>query len=370
MVRRYLEPQIKQDLDRKMVFVSGPRQVGKTTLAKRIIKTQLSYLNWDIPEHRKKILLRQLPTTKFLCFDEIHKYKDWRDYLKGIYDQFHTRYNILVTGSARLDLFRKRGDSLQGRYHHLRLHPLSVKELKLSTIKDLENLLTLGGFPEPYYGQSKVQAKRWSNEYRSLLVNIESPSIENISDLGKLELLSLRLPELVGSPLSVNALREDLQVTHKTAARWLDILENIYYHFRLSPFGSPRIRAVKKEQKHYHFDWTLIENKGHRFENMVACHLLKWVHYRQDCFGEHLQLMYFRDTDKREVDFCIVKNRKPLQFIECKYKGSDTSPHLIYLHKKFPKAQSFQLNADGKNHFITKHNIKHIPAIEFLSGLI
>ena len=370
MLKRYLHNQVIKDLKKKMVFISGPRQVGKTTLAKTIITDESSYLNWDIPSHRQAILQRQLPLSRIWCFDEIHKYKSWRDYLKGVYDEFHHEHHILVTGSARLDMLRRSGDSLQGRYYHLRLHPLSVKELDITQQEDFLTLFELGGFPEPFFSNSKIEAKRWSTEYRSLLVNQESPSIETISDLAKLELLSLRLPELVGSPLSINSLREDLLVAHKTLARWLNILENIYMIFRLPPFGSPLIRAVKKEQKHYHFDWTLVPDKGAKFENLVASHLLKWTHFQRDVYGEQMELRYFRDTDKREVDFCIMHDMKPEMFVECKWNDTSTSPHLHYLQKKFPAAQYYQVSATGSREYITKQKIVHMPAITFLRNLV
>ncbi len=370
MEKRYIHDQVCKDLEKKMVFISGPRQVGKTTLALSLLKTKVSYLNWDIPAHREAILKRELPTTNFWCFDEIHKYRNWRDYLKGVYDEFHESHQILVTGSARLDMLRKSGDSLQGRYHHIRLHPLTVKELDLTTQDEFLKLLSLGGFPEPYFSGSEIEAKRWSTNYRSLLVNQESPAIESISDLSKLELLSLRLPELVGSPLSLNALREDLQIAHKTVSRWIDIFENIYMVFRLAPLGSHLIRAVKKEQKHYHYDWTLVSDMPARFENLVASHLLKWVHYRRDFFGENIELRYFRDTDKREVDFCIVKDLRPEIFVECKWADGSTSSHLHYLRKKFPEAEYFQVSATGKKQFIEKNGITHIPAVEFLRRFV
>lgn len=370
MKKRYLQDQIKKDLKSKMVFVSGPRQVGKTTVAQSVLTDDTSYLNWDIPAHREAILKRELPLADLWCFDEIHKYSSWRDFLKGLYDEFQDVHEILVTGSARLDMLRKSGDSLQGRYHHLRLHPLSVKELGLSRQEEFLELLALGGFPEPYFSKSAVESKRWSLNYRSLLVNYESPAIESISDLSKLELLSLRLPELVGSPLSLNALRQDLQVAHKTIDRWIGVLENVYMLFRLSPFGSPLIRAVKKEQKHYHFDWSLVPDMSARFENLVASHLLKWVHYQRDVFGEPLELRYFRDTDKREVDFCITNNFEPQMFVECKWKDSSTSPHLHYLQKKFPSAKYFQVSATGKKQFENQKKIIHLPAINFLQEFV
>ena len=370
MKKRYLQEQAEKDLAQKMVFISGPRQVGKTTLAMSLLTDEASYLNWDIPSHRETILKRELPLTDLWCFDEIHKYTSWRDYLKGIYDEFHATHQILVTGSARLDLLRKSGDSLQGRYHHLRLHPLSVNELGLEIQDEFLQLMDLGGFPEPYFSGSAVEAKRWSTNYRSLLVNQESSSIETISDLSKLELLSLRLPELVGSPLSLNGLREDLQIAHKTVSRWMDILENIYMIFRLAPFGSPLIRAVKKERKHYQYDWTLVQEMPARFENVIASHLLKWVHYQRDFFGEEMELRYFRDTDGREVDFCITNNRKPRMFVECKWADGATSKHLHYLQRKFPEADYYQVSATGTKQFINKKHIVHLPALAFLQKFV
>ena len=275
-----------------MVFVAGPRQVGKTTLARMLPGARRGYLNWDVAEDRERILRRELPPARLWVFDEIHKYRNWRNYLKGLYDAHGARpggARILVTGSARLEAYRFGGDSLQGRYHLLRLHPLSAAELGLTTPDDLRGLLTLGGFPEPYFGSSQVEARRWSRDHRTLLIREEVTSLERIQDLGRLELLMLRLPELVGSPLSINAVREDLQVSHKTAAAWLQVFERLYAIFRLPPFGAPTIRAVKKEQKHYHLDWSVVPSEAPRFENLVACHLLKWVHHQQDTQGRDVE---------------------------------------------------------------------------------
>ena len=204
---RYLTAAVRADLARKMVFVAGPRQVGKTTLARGLLRGRAGYLNWDVAADRERILRREFPAAPLWVFDEIHKYRSWRGLLKGLYDDRRARQRILVTGSARLDLYRYGGDSLQGRYHLLRLHPLSAGELGLRTRQDLEGLLRLGGFPEPFFGGSETQARRWSREYRTRLVRDEVVDLERVQDLGNLELLVLRLPDLVGSPLSINALR-------------------------------------------------------------------------------------------------------------------------------------------------------------------
>ena len=353
-----------------MVFVAGPRQVGKTTLAKSLPGGAAGYLNWDVAEDRERILRRQLPPTALWIFDELHKYRGWRNYLKDVFDSQRPGRRILVTGSARLDFYRFGGDSLQGRYHLLRLHPLSVAELGLTKSKDLTDLLALGGFPEPYFGSAEVEARRWSREHRTLLIREEVTGLEHVLDLGNLELLMLRLPDLVGSPLSVNALREDLQVSHKTVAHWLQILERLYAIFRLSPFGAPRIRAVKKEQKHYHWDWTLVQEPALRFENLIASHLLKWVHYEQDVKGRDLELRYFRDTDRREVDFVIVERRVPKLFVECKWGDADIDRGLRYLSARFPKCEAWQISAAGSKDYVTPDNIRVAPAMRLLTTLV
>src|SRR5881296_1561538 len=349
--RRYLAPQVLRDLRRKMLFVSGPRQVGKTTLARSLPGARVGYLNWDVAGDRERILRGELPVARRLIFDELHKYRGWRAFLKGVFDGRAAGQQILVTGSARL-------------------HPLSVAELGIKTERALHDLLTLGGFPEPFLSGSEVEARRWSREYRNLLVREEITSLERVQDLGRLELMMLRLPELVGSPLSVNNLREDLQVSHKTASGWLAILERLYAVFRVPPFGSARIRAVKKEQKHYHIDWTLVPEPGPRFENLVAAHLLKWVHFEQDARGRDVELRYFRDTDRREVDFVVVEKRAPILLVECKWGDADADRSLRYLKERFPDAQAWQISAAGRKDYRTPDGIRVAPAAPFLRTLV
>jgi predicted AAA+ superfamily ATPase len=368
-VTRYLLSQVRRDLARKMVLVAGPRQVGKTTLARSLDRGSVGYLSWDITEQRERILKGELPTGKLWIFDEIHKYRRWRNYLKGIYDGRPRGQRILVTGSGRLDLYRFGGDSLQGRYHLLRLHPLSVAELGIHEPSDWTQLLTLGGFPEPFLCGSETEARRWSREYRTRLIREDVVSLERIQDLGHLELMMLRLPELVASPLSINSLREDLQVSHKSVSSWLAALERLYAIFRLSPFGAPRIRAVKKEQKHYHFDWSLVPSDAARFENLVACHLLKWVHHEQDANGRDLELRYFRDVDRREVDFVVTERGQPFRLVECKWSDADVDLGLRYLHAKFPSVEAWQISAVGRKHYQTPDGIRVAPAMELLRTL-
>jgi hypothetical protein len=344
--------------------------VGKTTLARSLPGAAAGYLSWDVDAHRDRILRRELPPGRLWIFDEIHKYRAWRGYLKGLYDTRASGQRILVTGSARLDFYRFGGDSLQGRYHFLRLHPFSAAELGLRSPKELRDLLRLGGFPEPFLGGSEVQARRWSREYRSRLVREDVASLERVQDLGTLELLALRLPDLVGSPLSLNALREDLQVSHKTVTGWLNVLERLYAVFRLPPFGAPRIRAVKKEQKHYHFDWSLVPGEPARFENLVGAHLLKWVHFKQDTEGRDLELRYFRDTDGREVDFVVVEGRDPLLLVECKWADAEVDRGLRYLKTRFPAADAWQVSATGSKDYRKPEGIRVAPALELLRTLV
>jgi hypothetical protein len=367
---RYLKKQVVADLKRKMVFLGGPRQVGKTTLARSLLRSDAAYFNWDFGEHRQRILKMEFPDAPLLVLDELHKYRKWRNFLKGFYDVRKSEYQILVTGSARLDYYRYGGDSLQGRYHYLRLHPLSAAELGLKSADDLATLIRLSGFPEPFFSGSDDEARRWSREHRQFLLQEELKDLEKVHDMGQMELLMLRLPELVGSPLSINALTEDLQISHKTIARWLQILERIYAIFRLSPFGPPRIRAVKKAMKHYHFDWNVVTEQGARFENLVASHLLKWVQFQVDTKGREMELRYFRDVDGREVDFVVVEDRKPLWLIEAKWGDGDVSAGLKYLKARFPQAEAWQVSATGMKDYVSRDGIRVAPALELLGGLV
>ncbi len=365
---RYLENQVKKDLKSKMVFLGGPRQVGKTTLAQSLFGKK-GYLNWDIGEDRHKILSSILPNHNVWIFDEIHKYKKWRNYLKGLYDKHKDSQQILVTGSTRLDLYKYSGDSLQGRYHFLRLHPLNLDEVANNSKTDFANLMELGGFPEPFLKSDAIEAKRWSREYRQRILTDDINPVERIEDLGQAELLLLRLPELVGSPLSINSLTEDLQVSFKTIKRWISIFERFYAIFRLPPFGHSLIKAVKKEQKHYHFDWTLIKNPGLRFENLIACQLLKWAHYLQDTQGREVELKYFRDKEQREVDFVLTEENLPIIFIECKSDSHQVGPHLKYLKLRFPEVPTFQLTMNSEKDFVTPEKIRVCDAYKSVSEL-
>lgn len=341
---------IQADLKNKMVFLGGPRQVGKTTLAQSLLYKYQdghpAYLNWDFEIHRTKIKNRDWPKSeKLIVFDEIHKFKSWRNLIKGFFDTLKNTHSFLVTGSARLDHFRKGGDSLLGRYHYYRLHPYSLVELGLNK-KNFNDLFKFGGFPEPLIHKDERVLRRWHKNRLEKLVRTDIRDLENLKDLDKVEMLAEELPRRIGSPLSLNSLGEDLQVDPKTIKNWISILDSLYYCFQISPFGAPKIRAVKKEQKLYLWDWSQIEDEGIRFENMVACHLLKYCHHHEDIDGHKMELRYIRDTDKREVDFVVIKNKKPLFAVECKLKEKAMSSHVFYFKERTPIPKFYQVHAD------------------------
>jgi len=369
-VHRYLRAQIVADLARKMVFVGGPRQVGKTRLGQSIVTDPRAYLSFDVPEDRTAILRNDLPAVDTLFFDELHHHRGWRGLLKGIFDSGRPTRHVLVTGSARLDFYRYGGDSLQGRYFHLRLHPLSFAEVGGASAGDLRTLLELSGFPEPFFGADASSARRWSAAYRVRMVREDVASLETITDLNKLELLSLTLPERVGSPLSINSMREDLGVSHPTLTRWLDVLERLYAIFRVPPFGAPRLRALLKARKHYHYDWTIVPDPAARFENLVASHLLKWAEYQHDTQGRDVGLRYFRDVDGREVDFILTDGRRPVGAVECKWDDAPISPGLLYFSARFPDVPAWQVSAVGKRDYISREGIRVAPAIKLLRDLV
>jgi predicted AAA+ superfamily ATPase len=369
-MRRYLSDQIERDLVKKMVFVAGPRQVGKTTAVRALPGGEAAYLNWDVAADRERILRSEFPPGDLWLFDELHKYAGWRDMLKGLWDRRRGAQRILVTGSARLDFYHHTGDSLQGRYHLLRMHPLSARELGLSSAKELADLAELGGFPEPWFGGSVTEARRWSREYRQLLLNEEVRALERIRDLGHLEQLVLRMSDLVGSPLSINALREDLGVAHDTVANWIDILERVYALFRIAPLGGPNVRALKKSRKHYHFDWTLVREPGLRFENLIACHLLKWVHWQQDTAGRDLELRYARDKDGREVDFVVTEHGEPILLVEAKLGDAEIGRGLKHLHALHPEAAAWQVSLEGTRDYQTATGLRVAPALPLLADLV
>lgn len=344
---RYLQTCINEDLSEKMVFIGGPRQVGKTTLAKSFLKSDKNgYLNWDDLDDRQLILTNRINKEHpVLIFDEIHKFRNWRSLVKGIFDKYKDDTKILVTGSARLDHFRKGGDSLVGRYHYYRLHPFTLPEIsKQTTHSDLETLLTFGGFPEPFLKQSQRHWARWQKERVSRVVTQDLRDVETIKEISLVELLVSILPTRVGSLLSIKSLSEDLNVSPHTVDRWITILENLFLCFRIAPYGNERVKAVKKSQKLYFWDWSQVESRGARFENLVASHLLKFCHYHEDYNGDRMELRYIRDVEGREIDFLVLKNKKPLFAVECKTGDKNKSKHLEYFKTRLSIPKVYQVH--------------------------
>lgn len=357
-----------------MVFLGGPRQVGKTTLAQTLLNyydEHPAYLNWDSDIHRSKIKNREWPKSEpLIIFDEIHKFKNWRNLIKGFYDTLKNTHSFLVTGSARLDHFRKGGDSLLGRYHYYRLHPYSLPELHYQG-DSLQRLLKFGGFPEAYHEADERNLRRWHNQRLGRLIRTDLRDWEDVNDLDKIYALAEELPNRVGSPLSINSLANDIEADFKTIKRWLGILSSLYYSYQISPYGSLKIRAVKKEQKLYLWDWSQIESPGIRFENMVGSHLLKYCHYLEDVEGYKTELRFLRDTDKREVDFVVLKNKKALFAVECKQGEKQLSPHIRYFKERTNIPNFYQVHM-GQTHQQVDDQISILPFEAFCkeTGLV
>lgn len=371
---------LKEDIQKlvleryKMLFLSGPRQAGKTTFAKQLLENSSQYFNWDNPKFKKewvssldsfaeKVLNEKTP---IILLDEFHKNPKWKNQLKAFYDIYGDKIQIMVTGSAKLDTYRKGSDSLMGRFIHFHMHTFSYGELtesKMLSFKDLQegilnpekfniivkknseeiikNLFHFSGFPEPYLAASESIHQIWSKNRLELLIRQDIAETSNLLRNHQVDILALLMPDKVGSPLSVQSLTEDLQVSHTTVTRWLNALKQVYYHFDVIPYSKNIARSLKKESKIYLYDWSQVEDVGARFENLVACHLKKAVDYYNDTGQANLSLRYLRDKDKNEVDFIILKNEKPLASFEVKLSELNLDKSFIKFQKKekFPHFQ-------------------------------
>ncbi|NOX34513.1 MAG: ATP-binding protein [Deltaproteobacteria bacterium] len=371
--QRYIKTHIANDLKDRMVFIGGPRQVGKTTLSLTFLKSPIeshpAYLNWDNVSIRSSLLKGELPPNeKQIVIDEIHKFARWRNLIKGFYDTNKSEISFIITGSARLDYYSKGGDSLQGRYHYYRLHPFSLTELNPNPDKkDFETLLKFGGFPEPLLKAEEKFWRRWQKERLQRVIYEDIRDLENIKEISLLELLAHELPNRVGSPLSVKNIKEMLQVAHETAERWLTIFERMYYCFRIPPYGSPKVRAVKKEQKLYLWDWSLLPDHGPRFENFIASHLLKYCNFIEDTEGFSMELRFLRDTDKREVDFVILKEGTPEFAVECKTGEKSISPAVFYFKERTSIPAFYQVHQGTKDY--KKNGVRVLPVETFCKEL-
>lgn len=375
-LHRYIVEPVRQDLKHKMVFVGGPRQVGKTTFALRLLgprtdESHPAYFNWDNKIHRERLLRLELPDNqRLLILDEIHKYAGWRNWLKGYFDTHKSRVSILVTGSARLDYYRKGGDSLQGRYHYYRLHPLSLREVSPECrTGDLAPLLRWSGFPEPFLSDSERVWRRWQREHRGRILRDDLRDLEHVKEVTLIENLLTYLPGCVGSPLSVASLSRLAQVAFQTVDRWISILERLYVCFRIAPFGSARVRAVRKEQKLYFWDWSEVPREGPRFENLVAHQLLKYCHWVEDTEGYDMELRFLRDTDKREIDFVVLKEGKPEFAVECKTGERSPSPAAHYFRQRTSIPRFYQVHRSQRDYGHEQTGVRVLPFTTFCREL-
>lgn len=348
-MERKQEKSIASDLEKKIVFITGPRQAGKTTLSKNIASRMpgAQYLNSDYAEDRRVIIAktwnRRAP---LIVFDEIHKWRSWKNHLKGVFDVEGIRPRLLVTGSARLDLVRRGGDSLAGRYLLHRLYPFSAAELKdtMPPHESIPALMALGGFPEPFLSGSKKTADRWRINYLDRIIREDVRDLTGLRDSTSVRILIDMLRERVGSPVSYRSLAEDLAVSPVTVKSWIDVLEAMFIVFRVAPYHTNIARALKKESKIYFYDIGMVRgDAGVRFENLVALSLLKHLHFRADTIGEENALCYVRDKEKREVDFAVVKDGAVGMLIESKLSDHSLHPPLRYYHERFPKTDAVQL---------------------------
>ncbi len=366
-MERYLKAAISEDLGEKMVFLGGPRQVGKTTLALSLLangdETHPAYLNWDNPASRKMLMQGALPGgQRLVILDEIHKYKGWRNLVKGLYDTHKSSRQFLITGSARLDHYRRGGDSLQGRYHYHRLHPLSLHEISpRPNSADLEHLLQFGGFPEPFLKANSRHWKRWQREHQSRVIHEDLISLEHVKEVSQMDLLAQVLPERIGSPLSINNLRQDLSVAFETIDRWITILENLYFCFRIQPHGLPRLRAATKERKLYMWDWSVCTTPSARFENLVASNLLKYCHMIEDREGDRMDLRFVRDSQGRELDFVVVRNNKPEFSVECKMGERQLSRNISYFAQRTNIPLFYQVHMGEKDYEVAEFKARVLP---------
>lgn len=374
-MNRYVEQRLRADLAQKMVFLTGPRQVGKTTLSRQLI-TQLGgqYLNYDIPAERALILhQRWSPRAPLLVLDEIHKMPDWKAWLKGVYDGKPAGQQLLVTGSARMDTFGQSGESLAGRFFGLRLHPISVREWCEQTGAPadaaLTHLLERGGFPEPCLAPDVEQAERWRRQYFDGLVRNDVLEFSRIQEVNAIRLFAQTLRSRVGSPLSLASMARDLAVSPATLKKYLEILQALYIVFVVRPWHDNIARSVLQSPKVYFYDTGLVEgDEGLRFENLVATALLKHVQWQHDAQGKEAGLYYLRTKDGAEVDFALSEKNQLVQLVECKL--SDEKPHraLQRFARELAPARALQAVRNAR-HSHRVGEIDIVTAHEFLRDL-
>lgn len=346
---RYIEPFIKKDIEKKMVFLAGPRQVGKTTLSQSL-QHQFSiskYFNWDNDEGKNGILKKKWDhTDELLIFDELHKFPRWKNWIKGIYDMEKEKHSFLITGSARLDVYKKGGDSLLGRYFYWRLHPFCLAEIPAGISKEeaLDRLIKLGGFPEPFLSGDERFARRWRSARFDRILLEDIRDLEHVRDIGNMRILVELLKERVGACITISHLANDLQVSHITVKHWIEIFEKMYLCFAISPYSKKLTRALQKQKKIFFFDNADVKgDDGAVFENLIATHLLKRLHFLEDGEGYRYELKYLRDKEGREVDFVIEKDGEVHELIEVKISDEKPSKSLQYYAEKLQCSRIIQI---------------------------
>ena len=373
-LKRYLTPFILEDLKSKILLITGPRQCGKTTLSKNL-NMPFDYLNYDERKHHKALLDRSWDRKKkYIIFDELHKKKNWKLWLKGIYDTEGTSPGIIVTGSARLDTYKRMGDSLAGRFFQFRLHPFDIKEVHqlqvCSPQEALNKLLNFSGFPEPFLKSRQTFYGKWKKSQLDIILRQDIITMEAIKNLSSIESLVQLLRDRVGSPVSYTSLAEDLDCAPKTIKNWLQVLENLYVVFKVVPWHKNIARSLKKSPKYYFYDIAQVRNKALRLENLIACALLKEIHLREDTKGEDWNLFYLKNKSGKEVDFLTVKEGHASCMIEVKTSKDELSKGIKWFSRYFHNIRKVQLvqNLDRKKHFLRGRKLER-PVSGFLKWI-
>lgn len=377
MKTRYIEATINALCfeDHKMAFVPGPRQCGKTTMARMLLDGRKNgqYYNWDNIEFRQlwsKTPSAIIPSGKgkgvpLVVLDEIHKHHRWKGYLKGVYDTLESPCDILVIGSARLSIYRRHSDSLFGRHYTFRLHPFSIREMEqpdsispdevlpalftrsLSRQRKhqehLDDLMQFGPFPEPLFKQSAQKAALWRRNREKLVIREDLRDFSRLPDLSRVEMMTALLPDRVGSLFSQQAMREDLEASHDAVRRWMGYMRELYYIFDVKPYSKRIPRSLRKEGKVYLWDYGAVKDKAARFENLVACHLLKACHFWTDTGLGEFDLFYLRNKEKQEIDFLIVRDGEPWLPVEVKFGDTTPSPNWRKFAPLLPCKRGLQL---------------------------
>jgi uncharacterized protein len=349
MEKRYIRKFVQQDLKSKMVFIAGPRQSGKTTIAKEILGDFAAgaYFNLDNDYDRRTALKQQWGDEKELVvFDELHKYARWKRWLKGVFDTRPNKQTYLVTGSARLDVYRRGGDSMLGRYHLWRLHPFSLSELPESVPKKeaVARLMTLGGFPELLLSENERTARRLRRERLERVFREDIRDLENVRDLSLVQIFLDALRSRVGTPIALANIAGDLEISPITAKRWLELLERMYVVFTVYPMSKGIPRAIRKPPKVYFYDTgDVLGDEGARAENLVACELKKLAEFREDSEGYSVSLKYVRDKEGREIDFAWIEDGKLRELVEVKLSDESVHKPLIYYAQRLNPERATQI---------------------------